>query len=178
MTTHYDRDTLIDYIHGALEPATDAAIFAHLEGCVPCRTLRDEELVFGDALRAAARASEREFPSLVKARVWDTIRHERPSFMERLRAQWTPALAVPIAAALALAAYLSVPIWRGHTSAPPGVAASFYLDEHNAEAQQNPLGPGITPAAYMPDTTAVSTAAAYIDTADAATLDGADGAFR
>src|ERR1700737_812455 len=76
MTTHYDRDILIDYLHGALEPATDAAVFAHLKGCVACRTLRDEEAAFGDALRAAARKSELEFPSLVKARVWDAVRHE------------------------------------------------------------------------------------------------------
>ena len=28
---HYDRDTLIDYLHGALEPDADAAVFAHVE---------------------------------------------------------------------------------------------------------------------------------------------------
>ena len=28
MTTHYDRETLIDYLHGALTPQADAAVFA------------------------------------------------------------------------------------------------------------------------------------------------------
>ena len=175
-TPHYDRENLIDYLHGALEPDADAAVFAHLESCTACDAVHAEEAAFGEALRSAARAEELEFPSLVKARVWDAIRHEKPSWLEHLRA-WGPRLAVPVAAAIALGAYLGAPVWRNSLQ-PIGVTAGYYLDEHNAEAQQNPFGPGMTPAVYTDSQDRGSSAAAYIDTADAATLDGADGALR
>jgi anti-sigma factor RsiW len=175
-TPHYDPEILIDYLHGALEPDADAAVFAHLESCTACEALHADEAAFGETLRTAARAGELEFPSLVKARVWDAIRHEQPSWLDRLRA-WGPRLAVPVAAAIALGAYLGAPVWRSSLQ-PIGVTAAYYLDEHNAEAQQNPFGPGIAPAVYTDNQDRGSTAAAYIDTADAATLDGADGALR
>jgi anti-sigma factor RsiW len=175
-TPHYDRDTLIDYLHGALEPDADAVVFAHLEACTTCEAVHSEEAALGEALRAAARADEREFPSLVKARVWDALRHQQPSWLDRLRA-WGPRLAVPVAAVIALGAYLGTPVWR-QSMQPIGVAAAFYLDEHNAEAQQNPFGPGVAPAVYTDSQDRGSSAAAYIDTADAATLDDADGALR
>lgn len=180
MTTHYDRDTLIDYLHGALKPATDAAVFAHLEsGCDRCQLVLDEESGLTEMLRRAAAASELEFPAMVKARVWDAVRHEQPSIFDRIRSRWGPAIAVPVAAAVALAAYLGTPVLRGGNAAS-GITASYYLDEHNAEAMQNPLGPNVGPAVYSPDTAtnSNSTAASYIDTADAATLDSADGALR
>jgi len=175
-TPHYDRETLTDYLHGALEPDADAAVFAHLEHCTACEAVHGEETALGEALRAAARADELEFPSMIKARVWDAIRHAQPSWLDRLRA-WGPRLAVPVAAVIALGAYLGTPVWRSATQ-PIGVTAAFYLDEHNAEAQQNPFGPGAAPAVYTDTQDRASTAAAYIDTADAATLDGADGAVR
>lgn len=176
MTSHYDRETLIDYLHGALESNDDAALFAHLQGCAACRAIHDEEAALGDLLRAAAHADEREMPSMIKARVWDAVRRERPSFAQRFLAGWGPRVAVPVAAALALFAYLGVPVVRGPQT-PAGVSAAFYLDEHNATVQ-NPLGPGLSPAVYGPEqnTTNGAAAAAYIDTADAATLDSADGA--
>jgi len=177
MTPHYDRDTLIDYLHGALSDAADAAVLAHLDACDACRALHDEEAAFGETLRSVALAEERELPPMVKARVWDAVRREQPSWLERLRA-WGPRIAVPVAAALALAAYLGTPL--RHAAVPAGVQASYFLDEHNAEAQQNPFGPGAAPAVYATDTQdrGNSSAASYIDTADAATLDDADGAFR
>ena len=174
MTPHYDRETLIDYLHGALSPEADAAAFVHLQGCTACNAVYDEEAALGDVLRAAARAEVLEFPSLVKARVWDAVRREKPSWAERLRGSWAPRIAVPVAAVVALAAYLGTPIIRHQPAV--GVQASYYLDEHNAEAQQNPLGPGVTPAVYAtdPQDRGTSSAASYIDTADAATLDDAD----
>jgi hypothetical protein len=177
MTSHYDRDTLIDYQHRALDPDADAAVFAHLEACAACLTLHDEEAALGEHLRALARADERDLPSLVKARVWDAVRNERPSFIARVaRVRWGPALAVPVAAAFILGIYFGTPVFRG---AVPGLPATFYLDEHSAESQDNPLGPGAGPGVY--ETTSertTSPAASYIDTADAATLDDADGAGR
>jgi anti-sigma factor RsiW len=176
MKTHYDQDLLIDYLHGALDPATDAAVFTHLEVCAECRAARDVEAAIGDALRTTARAEVLELPPMLKARVWEAVRHQKPTLLDRLRSPWGPAIAVPIAAAVALAAYFGTPVLRGGGT-PPGIAASYYLDQHNAQATQNPLGPSVGPAVYTTDGTA-STAASYIDTADAATLDNADGAIR
>jgi predicted anti-sigma-YlaC factor YlaD len=176
MNTHYDQDLLTDYLHGALDPATDAAVFAHLEACAECRAARDAEAAIGDALRTAARAEELELPAMVRARVWEAVRRQKPTLLDRLRSPWGPAIAVPIAAAVALAAYFGTPVLRG-AGTPPGIAASYYLDQHNAQATQNPLGPTVGPAVYTTDG-AASTTASYIDTADAATLDNADGAIR
>jgi anti-sigma factor RsiW len=178
MTTgHYDRETLIDHLHGALAPDADAAVFAHLESCTSCESIYGEEAALGEMLRAAARAEELEFPSLVKARVWDALRNEKPSLLERLRT-WGPKLAVPVAAAIALGAYLGAPIWR-HPMPANAVTAALYFDEHNAAAQQNPFGPGVSPAVYSdPQDRGNSAAASYIDTADAATLADADVAVR
>ncbi|HTW83200.1 MAG TPA: zf-HC2 domain-containing protein [Candidatus Sulfotelmatobacter sp.] len=177
MTSHYDRDTLIDYQHRALDPDADAAVFAHLETCADCLALHDEEAALGERLRALAGAQEREFPSLIKARVWDAVRRERPSVLARLHLRWGPALAVPVAAAFILGVYFGTPVFRGSV---PGVAATFYLDEHSAETQDNPLGQGAAPAIYetAANHTASSSAASYIDSADAATLDDAVGADR
>jgi hypothetical protein len=179
MTPHYDRETLIDYLHRELAPEADADLFEHLEACAPCRALHDEEASFGEALRSFVQSTELELPSMVKARVWDRVRNERPSWVQRLRA-WGPAIAVPVAAAVALAAYLGTPVLRQqHPAGAAGIAAAYYLDEHNAEAQQNPLGPGTAPAVYATDaSSSTAPAASYIDTADAATLDSADGAIR
>jgi len=44
-------------------------------------------------------AEELEFPSLIKARVWDAVRHEQPSWRTRLLAGWGARLALPLAAA-------------------------------------------------------------------------------
>jgi anti-sigma factor RsiW len=180
MTTHYDRETLIDYLHGALTPRADAGVFAHLESCTACNAVYDEEAALGETLRSAARGEELELPSLVKARVWDAVRRESPSWVQRLRTSWGPRIAVPVAAAVALGLYLGP--FRPTPPVVAGVNASYLLDEHNAQAQQNPFGPGASPAVYTSDTqdrgNAASSAASYIDTADAATLDDASGAVR
>ncbi|HZO94124.1 MAG TPA: zf-HC2 domain-containing protein [Candidatus Baltobacteraceae bacterium] len=178
MTTHYDRDILIDYVHGELTPEADAAVFEHLEICTACRAAHDEEAALGETLRTLARGAELELPSMVKARVWDAVRRERPSWLERLRAGLAPRFAVPVAALVLAGLYFGVPIFHAQQPAP-GIAAAFFLDEHNAEVQQNPLGPGVSPAVYGVASDRTSTSAAsYIDTADAATLDDAVGAYR
>ncbi|HEY6235098.1 MAG TPA: zf-HC2 domain-containing protein [Candidatus Elarobacter sp.] len=181
MTTHYDRETLIDYLHGALTPQADAGVFAHLEACGDCNAVYDEEASLGEVLRSAARAEELELPSLVKARVWDALRHESPSWTQRLLSGWGPRIALPVAAAVALAFYV-VPSIQHPQPVAAGVNASYFLDEHAAQAQQNPFGPGASPAVYTSETqdrgSAASSAASYIDTADAATLDDASGAVR
>jgi hypothetical protein len=179
MSTHYDRETLIDYLHGALDADTDAAVFAHLQRCSECRAVHDDEAALGELLRSAARAQERELPAMVKARVWDTLRQERPTLAQRLFGGWGAKIAVPVAAAVALGVYFGVPGIRGTSAPQPGLSAIYYLSEHDAQLQQNPLGPGVRPAVYTSEPSQPAAAAAsYIDTADAATIDDADGAVR
>jgi len=176
MNPHYSSETLSDYLHRALSPAADSAVLTHLDACGECRRRFEDEAALGDALRAAARAEEREFPSMVKARVWDAVRRERPTLLDRLRSRWATAFAVPVAAMIALALYFGTPILQ--SSGPATVTASYYLDEHNAQTTQNPLGPSVSPAVYTTEGSAPASAASYIDTADAATLDDAAGAGR
>ena len=137
---HYNADTLDDYLHGALGPERDATIHAHLEGCAPCRTLFDEAATVRDWLRNAARAEEREFPSMIRARVWEAVRNapQPASFADRLRALWRPMIAVPVAAAVAVFVYAGVPGIHGNAQ-PAGVAATYLLEEHAALASDNPL---------------------------------------
>lgn len=137
---HYNADTLDDYIHRALGPERDAAIHAHLETCTDCRALYDEVAAVRDWVRTAARAEELEFPSIIKARVWERVREEQlqPSFAERMRALWRPMIAVPVAAVIAGFIYLGLPGVHGAGQAP-GVAATYLLEEHAALASDNPL---------------------------------------
>jgi predicted anti-sigma-YlaC factor YlaD len=137
---HYNADILDDYLHGALGPDRDATIHAHLEGCAPCRAVYDECASVRDWLRNAARAEELEFPSMIRARVWEGVRYapQPMSFADRLRAFWRPMIAVPVAAAVAVFVYLGVPGVHSNPQ-PAGVAATYLLEEHAALASENPL---------------------------------------
>ncbi len=151
---HYNAETLDDYLHGALGPERDATIHAHLEGCATCRALYDEGASVRDWLQNAARAEEREFPSIIKARVWERVRAipAPVSFADRLRALWRPMIAVPIAAVLAAFVYVGVPGIHG-SGQPAGVAATYLLEEHAALASDNPLADRglIVPASMVDD---------------------------
>ncbi len=137
---HYNADILDDYLHGALGPERDATIHSHLEVCAPCSALYDEAATVRDWLRAAARAEEREFPPMIKARVWEALRTtpSPPSFADRLRTLWRPMLVVPVAAAIAVFAYVGIPGFHGNGQ-PAGIAATYLLEEHAAVASDNPL---------------------------------------
>jgi anti-sigma factor RsiW len=137
---HYNDDILDDYLHGELGPERDAAIHAHLEKCTPCCARFEQAASVRDLLRASVLAEEREFHSIIKARVWEVIRNAPPppSFADRLRTLWRPMIAVPVAAAIAIFAYMGVPVVHG-TTAPAGVAATYLLEEHAAVASENPL---------------------------------------
>jgi len=150
---HYNADTLDDYLHGALGPERDATIHAHLESCTPCRARYDEATSVRDWLQNAARAEEREFPSMIKARVWERVRELPQSvpFADRLRALWRPMIAVPVAGVLAVFVYVGVPGMHG--GQPAGVAATYLLEEHAAVASDNPLADRglIVPASMVED---------------------------
>jgi anti-sigma factor RsiW len=136
---HYTTEILQDYLHGELGPERDAAIHAHLEICRPCRTIYDDDVAVRDWLRAKARADEHDFPATIRTRVLATIRTPEPSFFERVRAAFRPAIAVPIAAVIAVAAFVGVPAVHSAGGPPAGVAATYLLEEHAAVAADNPL---------------------------------------
>lgn len=137
---HYNSESLIDYLHGELAPGEDAAVYAHLATCTDCRAAYDAEVTVSEALRSSSLAQERELPPMLKAQIWAAIRTQQPSLLDTLRGYLRPAYAVPLAAALIVAGYFGVPAARnGLTPATPGVSAAYYLDEHAAETQANPL---------------------------------------
>ncbi len=129
MTQHLTNEELLDYLHGALTPQQDAAAYAHMETCSQCRSDYDAEARIGEMLRGHARASERELPATLKAEIWSRIRDSQPSAASRLLGWLRPAIAIPVAAAIALAAYF------GTTMSNPGapaIEAAYYLQDHAA----------------------------------------------
>lgn len=130
MMHHIDNETLIDYMHGALPPQADASVYAHMEACADCRAQFDAEAALTEMLRSYAAATEREFPSTLKAQIWSRVRSGQPSFWSRLRASVRPAMLVPAAAVLAVAAYFGNTLLS--PQAPPSIEAAYYLQDHAA----------------------------------------------
>jgi anti-sigma factor RsiW len=145
MNNHITNADLIDYIRHELRPERDALVLAHLESCDGCRREYEAEASLGEMLKRAAAREEREFPSLVSARVWEAIRNEKPSPFAWLQTLLRPAIAVPVAAAAAVAIFFATPI--GHQGGGSTIAATYYLEQHAAQQAQNPLlerGPSAT----------------------------------
>lgn len=138
---HYSTEILIDYIHGELASAEDASLFAHLAACGDCHASYNAEVALTEALRGSRLAEERELPPMLKAQIWSAVRLERPSALDAVRNFLRPAYALPALAAILVVGYFGVPAARnGLTRADqPGVSATYYLDEHAAESQANPL---------------------------------------
>jgi anti-sigma factor RsiW len=172
---HYTDDDLIDYLHGEVPDEVDARIHAHLALCSNCSARYDNEAGVGELLRASALSEERPFPPMIRAQVWATIRAAQPTPLERIRAFINPLVAVPVAAALALLMYFSVPIVRGNHATAPTVAAAYYFEEHAAEGLENPLADHVNTNATLAfghsGTSARAASSPLIDAADAATLD-------
>lgn len=145
MTQHLNNETLQDYIHGALAPEADAAVYSHLEQCETCRAEHDAESTIGESLRAYAAQTERELPATLKAAIWSEIRAARPSFWSRFAASFRPAVALPIAAVLAAGIYFGVT----SSGAPgsPTIEAAYYLQDHAAMNDTTPFSDrNVTPA--------------------------------
>jgi predicted anti-sigma-YlaC factor YlaD len=140
MMEHLNNDFLIDYLHGQLQPEDDALAHAHLEACASCRREYDLEAALGEALRSSARAEELEFPSIIAAEIWQQVRDARPSFTSQLAGFFRPAVAVPVAAAAAVALYFATPLAQNAAAPQKHISATYYLEEHEAEQAQNPLG--------------------------------------
>lgn len=130
MSQHLTNDTLLDYVHGELAPADDAAVYSHIEQCEACRSEFDAEVALGEMLRAHAAREERELPPAVKAEIWERVRAGKPSAFARAFGWLRPAVAIPVAAALAIGAYFGT-TYLG-PQAPPAIEASYYLQDHAA----------------------------------------------
>lgn len=137
MTQHPTTDILLDYVHGELPPAEDAAVYAHIEQCEPCRAEYQAEIAIGEMLRTQAARDERELPSMVKAEIWERVRGATPSVWTRALGWMRPAVAVPLAAAIALAAYFGTTQLGSH--AAPLIEASYYLQDHAAMSSTIPF---------------------------------------
>ncbi len=136
MTRHLTNEELIDYLHESLSPQADARALAHLEQCAQCRSEYDAEAALSEALREHARATEREFPATLKAQIWSRVRSEEPSPWARFVAAFRPAIAVPVAAALAVGLYFGVNAMNGNG---PSIEAAYYLQDHAAMTGTTPF---------------------------------------
>ena len=127
---HLEYENLVDYMHGALSPQEDAAVYAHLETCGECRKELEAERALSEMLRSYAAREERELPPTLKAEIWSRIRAAQPTPFSRLREWLRPAVAVPVAAAIAVAAYFGT-TYLGPQGAP-AIEAAYYLQDHAA----------------------------------------------
>ena len=138
--THPSIEQIVDYLHGELPPAEDAAIHAHLTTCSPCEERRAEELTITEALRAHAGATEREMPATVVAGIRRGLMHSQaPSLVDRLRAGLRPIVVFPAAAALAALLYVGIDVSRSHAVPVTTIDAASYVDNHTAMAATAPF---------------------------------------
>jgi anti-sigma factor RsiW len=138
MGRHPTTEQLIDYIHGALTPADDAAVHAHLSTCSHCRREYQAETQLSELLRAEAAARTRELPASVRAGIWAAVRRPEPAPWSWLGAVLRPAFAIPAIAVLVIATYAVTPLGHPRPTGPT-VDVSYYLEQHAAQALQVPL---------------------------------------
>ncbi|HLY03261.1 MAG TPA: zf-HC2 domain-containing protein [Candidatus Cybelea sp.] len=135
---HPTPDELVDYLHGELPAARSAAIAAHIAGCPECADARDAEISLTQLLRAHARAQERELPPGVVAGIWEKARSHPPSVWERLSAALRPAIAVPVAIAIAAFLFFSIKVAHGPAHAAT-IDAGYYVENHATLDAATPL---------------------------------------
>jgi anti-sigma factor RsiW len=130
---HVRADTLLDFLHGELSPEEDAGVHEHLASCATCSAEHEEQMRLTEVLRAHAIAEERELPARVVARVRERINaYREPAWWQQLTAFVRPAVAMPAAAVLLLAAILGFSSIRPVFMHAPEIAAAYYLDDHAA----------------------------------------------
>jgi hypothetical protein len=139
MNQHLTNDRLTDYLHHALAPEQDAAIFAHLQDCAPCQAAMRAETALTEALRRQAAAEERDLPAGVEATIWSRVEEisSAPSFAERIAAWLRPAILVPLAAVLVLGLFFAPQLFN---RPPQTIDAAYYLDDHAAVNGTIPFG--------------------------------------
>ena len=133
MNEHIDSETLIDYLHRELTPERDAFVHAHLAGCAECARAYDAEARLTERLRSAARAEELELPPSVVARIRSEVAlRSHPAWWTQVTSVLRPAVALPTAAVVVLATVLGFSSLQSHFAGAPSIAASYYLDDHDA----------------------------------------------
>jgi anti-sigma factor RsiW len=142
--THPNIDQIVDYLHGELSAAEDAAVHAHLAACPECDQVRADEVALTDTLRAHARARERELPPGLVARIREATARPQPAgIWESLRASMRPAFLLPAAAAVALVIYFGV---ARHTApVTTAIDPSYYVQNHAVMAANQPFAEDAAP---------------------------------
>jgi anti-sigma factor RsiW len=135
---HPTPDELVDYLHEELPAARSAAIAAHIAGCPECADARDAEVSLTQLLRAHAQAQERELPPGVVYRIWEQVRSRPPSVWERLSAALRPAIAVPVAIAIAAFLFFSFKVAHGPAHAAT-IDAGYYVENYAILDAATPL---------------------------------------
>ncbi len=147
---HPSIEQIVDYLHGELSAAEDAAMHAHLSGCPQCDERRAQEVALTEMLRAHARATQRELPPRVVAAIRNGVRRSRSeSAGERLRVALRPIFVLPAAAAAALAIYAGIAFW--HPSAPTPIGTAYYADQHASLSRIDPFADDAPPATLTSD---------------------------
>ena len=140
MMQHLTSETLTDYLHHELPPGEDARVLAHLEGCAVCTRELNAEATITDSLRTLARTSELELPLGFGAAIMRRISSEETGPGQALRRWLSPLWLVPVAAAVAAAAFFFSPVLAPQNAHTAIVPVSYYLEQHAVSAQENPLG--------------------------------------
>lgn len=134
MNEHVSPETIIDYLHEELEPGEDARVHAHISQCAQCAAAFNAQTRLTERLRALARSEERDLPARVLYGVRRQAQAARPAWWMQLRAPFRPAMGLPAAAVLVLAAALGLSWIVPHGTQTPSIAANYYLDDHAALA--------------------------------------------
>ncbi|MGA2759162.1 MAG: zf-HC2 domain-containing protein [Candidatus Cybelea sp.] len=135
---HLTPDEIVDYLHGELPAARSAAVAAHIAACPECADARDAEASLTKVLRAHALAQERELPAAVVSRIWEQVRNRPPSLWEQLSAALRPAIAVPVAIAIAAFLFFSFKVAHGPAHAAT-IDAAYYVENHATLDVATPL---------------------------------------
>lgn len=154
---HPSLEELTDYVHGELPPQRDAAVHAHIAGCVPCAEAHDTEVRLGEVLREHARAEERELPLGFARRIIDAAIASEPQpapWWELLTRALRPAVAIPAFAAVALALYFALAGSHQSSVQMATIDAATYIDNHAALTSDMPFSESSTvPAAFASTST-------------------------
>ncbi len=138
MTCQHYRELLTDYQHRELDAASDAAVYAHLQGCAQCREELEAQTALSESLRAAF-ASELELPTAVLAGVRQAVRREKaPGFIDAVRALLRPAVLAPAAAAIVLT--IGVFSYVHNTNGTPQLPADYFVQQHVAHTMDSQSG--------------------------------------
>jgi hypothetical protein len=131
MNEHLNIEQLTDYLHHALDPESDAAAYTHISECVTCGAAYGREAALSEALRAQARATERDLPIGVLVTVRSRIVAEasRSRAWETVRSWLRPAFVIPAVAIAAVALYIGIPRFVANRQ-PTAIQAAYYLQDH------------------------------------------------